>query len=413
MELTGKLEALTNNLNSMAEDMKQKEEVVLMFEKQKAKLASSENEVTDLRQQINKLKLELTKNTQLANRLQSEKEASERNHGQRTALMGMLEQQLAELNEKNSESNAKLEAALYDLSQKGELVQSLEDKLKTTEVALAEANKQYKEASESLLQSQKGAAKKSSMMVESLQRELQQLQQSTARKSAAAQKIIQEREAECAALRQANAKLQQEVDKGSLSDRKIFELAELQSNRESAQLSEIEVRDKAIERLKTALLDRDGDLASAEKTVQEVEAQVEELGRVKRREDVNMDYLKSIVVQYLSKPPGTSERAALLPVIATLLQFDANDYRMIEEGKKSLSWWGGVEPKVIGGDSSASGITSALAGISSYLGGASTTSTSSSNGTSLPPSAASAEISVSSTASKPIGGSGRTTSLQF
>jgi hypothetical protein len=47
---------------------------------------------------------------------------------------------------------------------------------------------------------------------------------------------------------------------------------------------------------------------------------VEELCRVRRREDVNMDYLKSIVVQFLSKPPGTSERSALLPVLATLLQ---------------------------------------------------------------------------------------------
>ena len=83
---------------------------------------------------------------------------------------------------------------------------------------------------------------------------------------------------------------------------------------------EIEIRDKLIERMKQALLERDGDLASAEKHVQEVKSQVEELCRVRRREDVNLDYLKSIVVQYLSKPPGSSERTQLLPVLATLLQ---------------------------------------------------------------------------------------------
>ena len=196
----------------------------------------------------------------------------------------------------------------------------MEQKLKETQASLVDAQKDRKEAAESLTQAQKGAAKKSGMMVESLQRELQQLQQSTARKSAAAQRLIQEREAECAELRAANKKLQSEVDKGSLSDRKIFELAELQSNRESAQLTEIEIRDRALERMKQALLERDGDLAHAETVVQEVEGQVEELCRVKRREDVNVDYLKSIVVQFLSKPPGTSERAALLPVLATLLQ---------------------------------------------------------------------------------------------
>merc|ERR1711920_763103 len=98
-----------------------------------------------------------------------------------------------------------------------------------------------------------------------------------------------------------------------------------------------------------------------------------------------MDYLKSIVVQFLSKPPGTSERAALLPVLATLLQFDANDYSLIEEGKKKVSWWGTIEPVMIGGaganTSTADTVTTVLADVASYLGAVSSTSTS---GASLP-----------------------------
>eukprot|EP00804_Cyclotella_cryptica_P005886 CCRYP_000165-RB/>CCRYP_000165-RB protein AED:0.48 eAED:0.48 QI:0/-1/0/1/-1/0/1/0/102 len=62
-----------------------------------------------------------------------------------------------------------------------------------------------------------------------------------------------------------------------------------------------------------------------------------------------MDYLKSIVVQYLAKPPGSSERAALLPVLATLLQFDESDYKAIEEGKQKVSWWGDIIPTYITG----------------------------------------------------------------
>ncbi|KAL3910690.1 MAG: hypothetical protein SGARI_001997 [Bacillariaceae sp.] len=347
-ELSGKLEALTNNLNVMAEDLRKKDALLVEAEKQKGKLGSSEKEVAELRQEMNKLKLESTKNSQLANRLQSEKEASERNHGQRTAMMGMLESQLAEVNEKNADANAKLEAALYDLSQKDELVKAAEDKLKETQVALTKSQQEKKMASENLAQIQKGAAKKSAMQVESLQRELQQLQQSSARKSAAAQKMIQEKESECASLRSSNRKLQQEVDKGSLSDRKIFELAAVQSNREASQHKAVDARDKAIASLNHTLSERDGDLADAEKKIREAESQVEELNRIRRREDVNIDYLKSIVVQFLSKAPGTSERAALLPVLATLLQFDGNDYQMIEEGKSKVSWWGTVEPKTIG-----------------------------------------------------------------
>jgi len=152
-------------------------------------------------------------------------------------------------------------------------------------------------------------------------------------------------------LRKTNKYLQTEVDKGSLSDRRIFELAAHQSNRESAAVAEIEIRNKMIEQLSRKLEEGDVDLASAEITVVRAEDQVEQLAKVHRREGVNMDYLKSIVVQYLAKPPGSSERTALLPVLATLLQFDANDYKAIEEGKEKVSWWGDIIPTYITGPS--------------------------------------------------------------
>jgi hypothetical protein len=169
------------------------------------------------------------------------------------------------------------------------------------------------------------------------------------KKSAAAQKILKEREAECIELRKTNKFLQNEVDKGSLSDRRIFELAAQQSNRETAAVGEIEIRDRLVARLTQKLEQYDGDLASAEINVVKAEDQVESLARVHRREGVNMDYLKSIVVQYLAKPPGSSERAALLPVLATLLQFDQSDYKAIEEGKQKVSWWGDIIPTYITG----------------------------------------------------------------
>merc|ERR1712071_454755 len=105
------------------------------------------------------------------------------------------------------------------------------------------------------------------------------------------------------------------------------------------------------ERLAQKLEEGDGDLAGAELTVVKAEEQVEQLARVHRREGVNMDYLKSIVVQYLAKPPGSSERTALLPVLATLLQFDAEDYKAIDEGKDKVSWWGDIIPTYISGPS--------------------------------------------------------------
>merc|ERR1712238_71984 len=410
-ELNGKFEALTQNINIMVEDIKNKDTALAEADKQKVRLLTSENEVAELRQQINKLKLEFTKNSQLANRLQSEKEASERNHGQRTAMMGMLESQLSEVNGKNANTNAKLEAALYDLSQKDEIVDSKEEKLKELQALLVKTQQEKRTALDNFARVEKGAAKKNSIQLENIQRNYQQLQQSSARKSSAAQNMIQEKEAECTSLRAGNKKLQQEVDKGSLSDRKIFELAAMQSNRDTTKVLDIEARDKALARLNHTLTERDGKLAVAEKRNSEYEAQIKELGRIRRRVDVNTDYLKSIVVQFLSKAPGTSERNSLLPVLATLLQFDDNDYRMIEQGKSKISFWGSVEPVAIGTGATgnvASSSSDYFSGFSSYLPGVPSSSP-------VPSSVRapdSAEVSISAQNST-TSSFGRGTSLQF
>jgi hypothetical protein len=80
---------------------------------------------------------------------------------------------------------------------------------------------------------------------------------------------------------------------------------------------------------------------------------------------------------------------------------------MIEEGKKKVSWWGTVEPVMIGG-SEETYATSALGEFASYLGGASSTSIA------TIPEVASAEVSISRDAGvKNSPGTNRGTSLQF
>ena len=341
------IQDLTTKVESLEKENYGLEDRVRIASRKENKLSVTEAELSSLREEMNKLKLTESKSSGLVFRLQSEKEASERKHGQQTALIGMLEAQLAEVNENNSEIQAKLEATLYDSRQKDETIVAIKDQLEKSEKALAQqASKKVQNESFAQHATDKESAKKGKM-IEALQKELQSTQQQMARKSSAAQRLLQQRETECNELRKMNKVLQNEVDKGSLSDRRIFELAAQQSNRESVAAAEIELRDKLVQRLAEKLESRDSELASAEYTVQKVEGQVEELCRVQRREDVNLDYLKSIVVQYLSKPPGSSERAALLPVLATLLQFDASDYEAIEAGKANLSWWGSIIPKEI------------------------------------------------------------------
>lgn len=348
-ELSGKLHALSNSLAMLVEDKRDMEEALERSSKMLSRYKNAESELNGLRQENNALKLEQTKTNSALAKLKQEQDVNQLKHGQRTALVGMLEEQVADLNDSLSEAKAKLEAASYDLSQKVEEIESVRQELVTAERTLKEAESNTAESVAAVQQNTDNDSVQKSRMIKTLKTQVDSLQNQMKKKSAAAQKMIKEREAECAELRKTNNYLQNEVDKGSLSDRRIFELAAHQSNRDTAAVAEIAIRDTMIEQLSRKLEDGDGDLASAEITVVRAEDQVEQLARVHRREGVNMDYLKSIVVQYLAKPPGSSERTALLPVLATLLQFDANDYKAIEEGKDKVTWWGDIIPTYITG----------------------------------------------------------------
>jgi hypothetical protein len=59
---------------------------------------------------------------------------------------------------------------------------------------------------------------------------------------------------------------------------------------------------------------------------------VQDLRRIAKREGVNMDYLKNVILQYMTFPACT-ERTQLIPVISTLLQF--NDKELIEVQKST------------------------------------------------------------------------------
>jgi hypothetical protein len=51
-----------------------------------------------------------------------------------------------------------------------------------------------------------------------------------------------------------------------------------------------------------------------------------------------MDYLKNIVLQYMSFPPASPERNSLVPVLALLLQFSPTELKAAEEASRSPSW---------------------------------------------------------------------------
>ena len=51
-----------------------------------------------------------------------------------------------------------------------------------------------------------------------------------------------------------------------------------------------------------------------------------------------MDYLKNIILQYMKLPIAAPERMSLVPVIATLLQFNKKELSEAEGAMKSPMW---------------------------------------------------------------------------
>ncbi|KAF4321360.1 hypothetical protein BBO99_00004760 [Phytophthora kernoviae] len=173
----------------------------------------------------------------------------------------------------------------------------------------------------------------------SFKREVERLEAESKHKSKLALQAVLEKEKEIARLSTRLGVVEEDVRSGDADNRKILEFAQLQAKREA------EAREQAAEM--QALSDQ---LEEAQRELQELRddkrRHAEELTAMlqnQRRDGVNMEYLKNVVVQYMSFRPGSSQQARLIPVLTTLLQFTAADTKEIKHAtRRGNSWtsWG-------------------------------------------------------------------------
>ena len=134
-------------------------------------------------------------------KLKQEQDSNQLKHGQRTALVGMLEEQVANLNDTLSEANAKLEARNYDLSQKDEEIEAVRRQLETAQNSMKDSESKAAEIAAAAAQNTDRDSQQKAKMIKSLKAQVDNLQSQMKKKSVAAQKMIKERESECVELR--------------------------------------------------------------------------------------------------------------------------------------------------------------------------------------------------------------------
>lgn len=273
-------EALSKQVKSDAE-FKNKYDVVA------AKAARLEAQASDL---------EADKDEKVATitRLRTEAQVSERNHAMRTAMLATCEAQLEAI---KSELQTKSDTAKVAVERASTLQQALSAAEARLAERVAEASKRVDEAqAHTKAQAAEFAAKHSAVAAEH-DAALEAVRRDFTKKSNMARALVSEKEEEVRVLSARVQELQAEISSGAPSERRIFELARVQSQREATHSLHSDTREVAFQQLQSALSSKDLQLAQAQSSQSALTAEIAELRRTVRREGVNMDYLKNIVHQ--------------------------------------------------------------------------------------------------------------------
>jgi len=328
MLLQSEKEALIANLKKDLKVALDGKERVKELEEYKVKAEGQLLKFSSMQEQVASLTTQLEDKVSLITRLRSEAQSSERNHAMRTAMLATCEAQLEELRN---------ELALKDQTVREtiERVNTLQINLTNCEHRLDERVSESNNIIKSLEQSKEDLEIKFNQQMKdklkSHEIAIDNLKKDYAKKSALARTLMSEKEEEARVLSAKVNELQTEINSGAPNERRIFELASMQAKREATHSRYSDTREVAFQQLQNTLATKDLDLACAQQSYSDLVNEVIELRRTTRRESVNMDYLKNIVVQYMSFPAQSPERVSLVPVIAMLLQFSPEEINDVEK----------------------------------------------------------------------------------
>jgi len=284
-----------------------------------------------LQEQVEVLSSSLQDATSLTTRLRAEALVSERNHAMRTAMLATCEAQVAQLQKEAAEREEQQKAGQLTL-------QGLTDELERTRAQLAACEERQQVELNALRAANQETVRGHLLALEALkgqhERELEAVKREHFKKSSMARSLLTEREEEVRHLSARVALLSDEISSGAPSERRILELAQSQARREATLGQQSESREVAFRQLQQSLASRDMDLARSQQTLAELTAEAAELRRTQQREGINMDYLKNIVVQYMTFPMQSSEKLSLVPVIAMLLQFSRKELAEVQRANQ-------------------------------------------------------------------------------
>lgn len=260
----------------------------------RVKYEQAGQKVAALNEQVADLQAAADEKVSTITRLRTEAQASERNHAMRTAMLATCEAQLETL---RNELLVRADTSKVAVERAAALQMQLAASEARLSERVAESSKRIEHLEGEVKQQAAEAAQRLAAQATQHEAALEGAKREFAKKSGMARSLLQEKEEEVRVLVQRVADLQAEISSGAPSERRIFELARVQSQREATHSVHTDTREVAFTQLQQALSSKDLQLAQAQASQSQLAAEVAELRRTVRREGVNMDYLKNIVLQ--------------------------------------------------------------------------------------------------------------------
>ena len=308
---------------------------IIELENTESKSSALSAKANDLEKRIEYLQVSLDEKNGIVSRLRSDIQTAETNHGMRTAMLATCEAQLESLQGDMKMKEETLKASNDKISILEERIAAGEGRLKEAQVEIESLNEKHA----ALLQSNLDQFMQEKMEAKaSFENEINATRKELTTKISVAKTLLNEREEEVKQLSKKKEELQTEIESGAPNERRIFEIAKAQSKRDTMYGQHRDSREIAFSRIQRALAAKDLELASSQQNYNKLMAEVADLRRISRREGVNMDYLKNIILQYMKLPMAAPERMSLLPVIGTLLQFNEKELAETENAMKSPMW---------------------------------------------------------------------------
>jgi chromosome segregation ATPase len=226
-----------NLINSLKTDLKslsiEKEKLLLKtkeIEENKFKSDSMNQKIMVLSDEMNNLKEENDEKSSLIIRLRSEISTNEKNHAVRVAMLAASEATNEELLKKLENKDFEMKDLIDKISNLQINYSTLEESFKSKTFELNHRNSLLENQ---LVQEKENSEKALKSLKVSQEETLENMKRDLTKKSAMARSLLSEREEEVRVLSHKVHELQEEIKSGAPSDRKIFELAQVQSKRDT------------------------------------------------------------------------------------------------------------------------------------------------------------------------------------